>query len=236
MAFSWPVVAILIVTYDRPKEIRSTINALKTHIRYKGKLEWHIADDGSPEGYIHDLQKDYPELDFKVSTTPRAGWGGNVNNGLRFCRNLDYVFMIEDDYVAKRPINLTHGVMLLHKVKELGLVRYDGIYAHNLNLELRELKPTPVGPIGYLRIRRDSPDLYMYSHRPHLKHKRFHRFYGNYPVGQPLGLTEEMFAHRVKDKKAGPDLACLWNGIALAFDHIGVSRQHTKLDPNERGK
>lgn len=236
MAFSWPTVGILLVTYDRPKEIRAVIRALKEHIRYQGDLEWHLADDGSPEGYVADIRKDFPELEFKVSTTQRKGWGGNVNAGLKYCKHLDYVFMIEDDYVAKRTINLTHGVMLLHKVKDLGLVRYDGIYAHNLNLRLRELKPTPVGPIGYMRIVRESPDLYVYSNRPHLAHKRFRQFYGDYPVGKPLGLTEEMYAHRIKDRKAGPDLACLHDGIACAFDHIGVSRQHTELDPNEKGE
>ena len=109
-------------------------------------------------------------------------------------------------------------------------VRYDGLAGHRLLLELRE-RDTEIGKIHFLRLRHDSPSLNVYSNRPHLKHKRFHQFYGLYPEGLKLGETETHFAHRVKDKlRDGPWIVALSSGVENSFRHIGVSRQGTELD------
>ena len=42
-------------------------------------------------------------------------------------------------------------------------------------------------------------------HGPHLKHRRFHDYFGLYPEGMKLGETEEAFCHQCKRKVA------LWN-------------------------
>jgi len=223
-----PPVTILIVTYDRPQEIRRTINALLHRIQYQGKLRWHIADDGSPGNYVPDILDEFHHLDVHHSITNRKGWGANVNKALASIPT-DYIFLNEDDYVAFRDMDLTHGVALLEANKELGAVRYDGLEGHKLNLKLRESETT-VGRLNYLRIVKDSPDLNVYSHRPHLKHRRLHDQLGTYTENISLGETEDDFAHRVKDHEGPPHIAILPSGIPRAYDHIGKSRQGTSLD------
>lgn len=225
---TWPDIAILIITYDRPKEIRLTIEALQRYLRYEGDLYWRVADDGSPDGYLRDIRDSFPALNITVSRTERRGWGANVNRGIALLDRRYYFFLIEDDYVAQRNIDLTSGMALLRALPDLGVVRYDGLAGHGLDLDLRETN-TAIGRMNYLRLRKSSPCLNVYSNRPHLTAPHFHESYGMYVEGWTLGQTEEEFAHRVKDKK-GPDIASLVDGIPLAFDHIGRTRQNTVED------
>lgn len=239
----FPQVSVLIVTYDRPKEIRQTIYALLKHLKYpREKLLWHLADDNSPEQYLDDIKREFKYLHFTATVTDRKGWGANVNKAQLFCQDKsDFIFLIEDDYVAQRQIDLEQGVALLasehdrHKPEEatarkpIGLVRYDGIQAHWLNLELREAQ-TGIGAVHYMHILHNSPFLNVYSNRPHLKHRRFHDNYGNYEEGLNLGETESGFAHRVKHSKDRVWITVLQSGIQKSFEHIGHSRQHTELD------
>lgn len=224
----WPEVAIVIVTYNRPREIRLTINALRKNIVYPGALVWVLADDSSPGYYLQDIQKDYPDVPFVPIITHRGGWGRNVNNALKALKH-KYVFLIEDDYISRFPVHLDWGVALMEAKQDIGLVRYDGVAGHNLNLRLRTEK-TCLGDIAYCIIDHDSPHLNVYSNRPHLKKRTFHEYYGYYPEGLHLGDTEEHFAHRVKDKKNGPSIAILPDGIISAFDHIGRSWKGSKED------
>lgn len=230
MNITWPDVAVMIVTYDRPSEIRRTIKALDKYLEYKGKFVWYLADDGSPGNYILDIQRDFANLGFRVSVTKRLGWGANVNKCLQKMIGEKHIFLCEDDYVALYPLDINKGVALLDSKVNIGLVRYDGLSGHRLNLVIEEVK-TPIGVIQYLNIlKKDSRGLNVYSNRPHLKHRKFHRAYGEYPIGKPLGETESAFAHRIKDILKGPKLVILENGIVRAFDHVGKSRQGTELD------
>jgi len=191
-----------------------------------------LADDSSPEGYITQLKQDYAKLNFSTTITDRKGWGANVNKALVYAwdKHGDFVFLCEDDYVAKRPIDLRSGVAILAANKGIGLIRYDGIAGHALDLQLREVK-TEVGKVQTLCIMKSSPHLNIYSNRPQLKHRRFHDCVGMYDEGKKLGETEAAFAHQVRDKYDDcPKVAVLQNGIVTAFDHIGKSRQMTELD------
>ncbi len=226
---SWPTVAICIVTYDRIREIKLTIRALQSHFHYTGLIKWHIADDGSPHGYMGQIYNEFPDIHFTHTITQRKGWGANVNTALHFLKDVPYVFLCEDDYVARRDLDITAGVALMETESDIALVRYDGVAAHALTLHLKEVE-TRIGRFSYCIVDRDSPHLNVYSNRPHLKSKQFHSCYGWYPENKPLGITETEFAHRIKDKKDCPNVAILGNGIETAFDHIGASRQGTQAD------
>lgn len=228
-----PPLTILIVTYDRPREIRTTIKALydRAVSFYPGVVRWHIADDGTGSGYIAELLHDFQSLDISHTITSRKGWGANVNKALQSITT-DYIYLNEDDYVLFRDLDLAKGVALLEAETSLGIIRYDGLAGHTLNLELRESK-TGLGVLNYCRISKHSPHLNVYSHRPHLKHRRLHDTMGLYKEGLPLGATEEDFAHRIKDGKyqdKPPYIAVLPDGIISAFSHEGVSRQGSELD------
>jgi len=231
----YPPLTILLVTYDRPKEIRRTINALLDSVYYPGRIRLHIADDGSPGDYVNDLLEEYEEARFSFSATitDRGGWGKNYNNAFRDI-DTDYIFVIEDDYVAKKGINLCQGVALMEMRKDIALVRYDGVGGHKLTLELRsEPWDSPHGGphLHYMVIDQDNSELYAYSNRPHLIHRRFHTHFGYYAEGRQLGETEESFGHTVKNlAHDGYRLAVLEDGIPCAFDHIGHSYQLTEMD------
>lgn len=234
MSITWPDLGVLIVTYDRPGEIRRVIKALNKHLQYNGRLVWYLADDDSPGNYILDIQRDFADLGFRASITKRLGWGANVNKCLQKVVSEKYIFLCEDDYVALYPLDINKGVALLDSKARIGLVRYDGLAGHRLNLAIEEIE-TRLGVLQYLEIlKKSSRGLHVYSNRPHLKSQKFHREYGEYPMGKSLGRTEESFAHRVKDVLTGPKLVALENGIVRAFDHIGKSRQNTKLDQSSK--
>jgi len=228
---TWPDLTVLIVTYRREQEIRQTLLALREHLHYAGRLLWHIADDGSPPGYLTSLEKEFSFIN-SVSITNRRGWGVNVNTALRQTKT-DYAYLNEDDYVPMTGIDLTQGVRLMQLHPEVGLVRYDGISGH-IGQSLRLCEALPHSQLDYLVI---EPELtqghFTYSHRPHLKHKRFHEYYGLYAEGLPLADTEVEFGKRVMRMADGPQIAILDNGIRRAFEHIGKSRQGTEEDVHE---
>jgi len=234
---NWPPITVLIVTYDRPKEIREVIEALQVKLTYAGDLHWHLADDCSPTpGYVPAILSDFAHLNFTSTTTPqRRGWGVNVNTGLRAIET-PYVFQCEDDQVARRPIDLERGVFVMEHVPDVGLVRYDGLEGHRLVLHVDETPMVDGRRVHFLRIdkrsslRRKEP--YGYSNRPHLKHRRFHGSYRGYPEGLKLGATEMMYAHHVMNQDGMPELVALADGIERAFNHIGRSRQ---LSPEDIG-
>ncbi len=222
-----PTVAIAILTYNREREIRRTIAALLDYVTYGGPLVWFIGDDGSPEGYTQRLAEDYPDLNLNFTITNREGWGANANKLLRIAfRVTDYVFFIEDDYVAKRPIDLNRGMALLQERDDIGIVRYDGIQGHTLTLHLKELQ----NGMSYLVVDKGSPHLNVYSNRPHLITQKCFKHYGRYVTQRSLGETEENYAHRFRGKQ-GPETAVLHDGILCAFDHIGATYQGTEEDP-----
>lgn len=241
-------ISIIILTYNRPEIIKRTIFALLKNIYYEGEIEYIVADDSTPSPtYHHHCLRFFPkQANARVECTPKqSGWGMNANNAMSKASN-DIILMLEDDYVLSGKINLTPYVVLLQKHHSLGVVRLDGIAGHLgiscqiAQTDINDLCPTwqqgisYPGILHYFLIDGKSSHLNLYSNRPHLKHKRFHKFYGDYPEGQKLGMTETMFAHTVKDKmKAFPDDApaiavpldanCYW-------DHIGVSWQGTEHD------
>jgi len=178
----WPDITVVIVTYNRPEEIRKTINALHNHIKYSGQINWLVADDGSDGTYASDLIKDYTGIGLQVVITNRGGWGKNVNNAFKMV-DTDYVFLCEDDYVSKYPLDLDTGVTLMQEEPTIGLVRYDGVGEHLLDLSLNTVESSQ-GKIAYALLRNTSSTLHIYSNRPHLCHKRFHQYYGAYPERQ----------------------------------------------------
>jgi len=248
----FPIITICIITYRRPKEIRRTMDALLKQVNYpRDRLRWLIADDSSGGTYITDLQSTprYQTLNIECSTTPvNSGWGANANTALEYIARLhtdsEFIFFIEDDYLLRKPLDLRVGAALMMQKPEIGMLRYRGtagthLVLHQLEADISDYLPDyqdgvgVSGKVTYCLIDGNSPSLYIYSHGCHLKRLSFHHFYGLYPEGIKLGHTEESYAHMVKDgmkRKGAPCVAILPEWIALQFDHIGVSYQHTEED------
>lgn len=231
-----PQVDVLVITWNRFEVLAKTWAALKERLHYPN-LRWVIADDHSPDEVVAAI-RDQLQPDILFRTRKRSGWGMNVNNALKRLTS-NFVFQVEDDYVLRRThIDLMPGVDILDRYPEFGMIRYGGIGGHDLTCRLRELAAMPfalfdVAPSRYQIweiLKEQSRMLYVYSHAPHLKHRRFHEVYGYYAVGYKLGFTEEGFAHQFRDVKDGPSIICFPDFVTCYFDHIGKSRQHTKDD------
>ncbi len=260
----WPLVTIVICTYNRPLEVRKTIQSLLEHVYYPpNRLRWHIADDGTDGFYVGELHDwmievspescgvpdSYPRTTYTI--TPRKGWGTNVNTALREVKT-DYVYFTEDDYVLKRDMDLMAYVAAMEEAPAIGMMRF-GIAGHALTCHLNEIDIRKWDPIyedneGLSQYRgyggtgklntwvvdkgfsHGPYSFYLYSNRPHLKHRRFHEAYGYYVEGQTLANTEHAMNHQFRQGPEVPYIACPANWTLWHYDHIGVSRQGTSED------
>lgn len=245
-----PPVTVLVCTYDRYDMLIETLNILRDNISYPSdKLQWVICDDSSPGNYAKKLGKDKAIADLHVkvvSTETNSGWGANVNNGLAAVTT-DYIFFTEDDYQPTAPISLDAMVALMEKQPNIGLVRARGIAGTQVlgllnEADISEYLPDwqdgvgVPGKLNYWQLSSGSATPYLYSNGPHVKHTRFHEFYGLYPTDGLLGETEERYAHTVKDAMAGrwqegaPAIAILPADVLMWFNHVGKSYQLTDAD------
>lgn len=240
----FPPITIIILTFDRPLEVRRTIDALAQHLTYQGQLHFLIADNTSPGNYASDLLHDYREwinlgTDFRVIVNPAGdrNWGSNANYALSQCTT-DLIIQLEDDFILKSPIDLTPLAALLLLNSGIGLIRLGGIMGHvDLTAVMRETDISTLlpqyrqgmgmlGRVNYWQLSPYCEQLYVYSNHVQLKHKRFHLSHGLYPEGLGLGACEEAMAHQVKDNllfASTPQIAVPLELVVTQWDHVGVS-------------
>jgi glycosyltransferase involved in cell wall biosynthesis len=249
MLTDFPDVDLILITYNRYDIILKTITALEENLLYpREHLRYLIADDCTPGDYQQRLAdtevfKRLYNYEF-VPGNKNLGWGGNANRVLDYS-TAPYQFQIEDDYILKKPLDLQAAVACMQVKPEIGMMRFRGtagdhIVFHQMEADISSIMPDYQEGVGlpgkltYLLFDSGSPGLYIYSHGAHLKRANFHEFYGKYPEGLKLGHTEESYAHMVKDymrsNPYAPVIAIQPAWIAMFFDHIGISFQHTELD------
>ena len=108
---------------------------------------------GTPGNYLPDIRNDFPGVKFTATKTDRMGWGKNVNKGILHQKS-DFIFLCEDDYVARKDIKIDAGIALLQANTQLGIIRYDGISGHiGINLWVKQSQ-TRLGMLDYLQINR----------------------------------------------------------------------------------
>lgn len=241
-----PPITVMIITYNRPDEIKLTLTALHDKLYYDGILTFLVADDSSPGDYLRDLRK-WTLREFGgnvsfVSTPKNSGWAGNFNHAYSYITD-DFVMLIEDDYIQTQPLDITPYAALMLAHTGIGLVRLDGIAGHKVVCHCNETDISDYlphyrqgvcmpGKLNYFLLDNSSRETWLYSNRVHLKHRRFHDFYGLYPEGLRLGHTEESFAHHVKDMmllENAPAIAVPLDATSF-FDHVGKSYQWTEFD------
>jgi len=249
-AKEYPVVAILIPTYKRPVVVCDAIGALLQNLKYSGKFIFLLGVDGGWEDTKDciidriknkwtgvDLPDDAKEGDHVIRLLfgPRIfgkgpqGLGANLNMLIKYATTVcdcDLMLQMDDDHILNKPLYLDKHVKHLCDNDNAGWIRLMGIGAHTYRAVLRGIywyvEWAVAGPYG----------LYIPSNRPHLKHRRFHDYYGMYPVNVSLGSTEENFCHKCMDKaKANEDepgpfvLIPLEHRHEHGWDHVGKSWQ-----------
>jgi GT2 family glycosyltransferase len=193
----WPVVVAVVVTYQRAEVLHGTLGRLRQHLHYSGALRYVVADDGSSDGTHAMLE----QMDIEPVITQRGGLGANTNAGLRRAFDqADVVMSLQDDMHLLSTLDLDKHVQKLQEDVSAGFIRLWGVAGHQYTARLDQ---------QYWRISWTSPELYIPSDRPHLKHRRFHDAYGFYPEGRATGDTEEAFCHQCRAvalTTGGPDV------------------------------
>lgn len=209
---NWPDVTVIIPTYNRVWILKRVIQGLKKNLRYSGRINYLVGADGDA-----DIGKMFSgQYDIGTIPGPNDGLGANLNHLIESTPD-DYLFQLDDDHLLLKPIDLNPHVVKLRDDETAGWIRLMGIGFHDYIASLEE---------NYWRIWWQSPELYIPSNRPHLKHRRFHDHFGMYPEGVKLGETEEGFCQQCKDKKTGPAvLVPLDVPTESGWDHIGDSWQ-----------
>lgn len=216
-----PPVGVIIPTYNRRDILLKTISNLMDNINYPYDVRYFVGIDGPYESIAEPLQQTFPTV--KIIRGPNRGHGANMNVLIQAAAvaGCPVMLSLDDDHWMIKPHDITPHVEKLMNDATVGAIRLMGIAGHHYHARLDEM---------YWRINWSSPELYITSHRPHLKHIRFHEAFGFYPENLKLGLTEETFCHTAQDKALSgasvPEvLIPLENVSASGWDHVGDSYQ-----------
>jgi hypothetical protein len=226
----WPGVSVLIPTYNRLQIVADTVAQLHQLIQYPGPITYWLGVDNDKESaaqvrtFIHKqtgVQVNAVDGPRRRNPRSRGYLGANLNMLLQASRNDNLLLQMDDDHKLLRCLDLRSHVEKLMADETSGWVRLMGVGFHNYCgcLEGR-----------YWKVDWACSELYIPSNRPHLKHRRFHNFFGLYPEGMKLGETEESFCHQCKDKARGASncphvLVPLDVLTESSWDHIGQSFQ-----------
>jgi glycosyltransferase involved in cell wall biosynthesis len=210
-------IAVIIPTYNRASIIEETIERFMTFAVYPGHIQYYVGcdgDDNTPELLAGDRF-------ITVLEESSGSLGGNLNRLIVKAVNdgFDLLFQMDDDHWLNAPLHLEAHAKKLLEDKKAGWIRLMQIAGHKYVATLEG---------SYWRVHWDSPEAYIASNRPHLKHIRFHHFYGFYRENETLGRTEEIFSYLCKEKADddGPNvLIPLPAYTEQIWSHVGKSWQ-----------
>lgn len=215
----WPRVSVLIPTFRRPEICRRTVELLQENLVYRGEIVYHIGDDDPSAGTEQALQE-LSNIFYHLG--PGTGLGANLN-ALIYGTKDKILLQLDDDHHLVKALDLSRHVKVLMEDKRVGMIRLMNVGGHKYHAHLEQ---------RYWRILWESPSHYITSNRPHLKHTRFHRVYGLYPVGLRLGRTEVHFGNQCNQigRSRDPDRT---PGVFVPLDvltesswkHVGESWQ-----------
>jgi hypothetical protein len=204
--------------YDRREILHETVRHLRENLQYSGERTFLISADGlDPTGLFTN------EPDVRI-ITGLASLGANLNNALQHATT-DFYYQHDDDIWLLEPLSIDRHVKKLMDDETAGMIRLWGIGCHNIRARLDG---------EYWRCDMQESEVYLISMRPHVKHRRFHDWYGLYPAGVPAGAAEEGMGYQAKavhrDKGGGPDVLVPLIGVPFdnIYQHVGVDSLRIK--------
>lgn len=233
-------ITVVIPTYNRPKILYQTIGRLYRYLEFDGEVRFLIGDDGGTDPVsasdLHALPA-YREGAISVIPGPRRGLGANLNMLLGEVTT-NVVMQMDDDHWLTAPLDINdYARDLLDKSLNVGWIRlFLGERSDVYNLKgYYKFNAANYGP--YWFINPESPDLYIASNRPHIKHMNFHIHYGQYDEAKTLGKTEESWCHNYKNMRSAskkweklPWVVVPMLGLTLhQWQHVGESWQKEGL-------
>lgn len=190
---------IIIPTFNRPQILTGTIKRLRFHIRFEGDVYIIVGDDGDVAKFEDTSYDD----DIKVLDGPREGLGANLNMLLDEVTT-DLVMQMDDDHWLNEDLDVNEYARdLVDPRFNIGWIRLflgERKDYYSMDTYYKFMAAT-YGPYWY--VSPDSPEMYIASMRPHLKHVDFHRkHFGSYAEHIKLGETEVNFCQRYKDMRS----------------------------------
>ena len=210
----YPLVVVLLITYERTEVALTTIRGIKERIKYPN-LGWHIADDGSNGDHVPRLIEEIGSgVEITTSNANGHSVGKSMNEGIARClERADMWLHWEDDWVPNMEIELIPCVELLQDNEEIGMIRFGRLSA---DLHGRVIVG---GDRLWWRLDKEK-QLWTWVGHAAMRHRRFHDAYGVYPEGQTPGITELGMQSSVQYKE-GPDIVWpAWLRYDIC-DHIG---------------
>lgn len=213
------MIAVILPTFNRRETLWETCVRIKSNLITKEEIKFFLGDAG--EDNVAERFADQPNV--VVMKPPKRHLGDNLNNLIRAAaQETDILLQMDDDHWLRDPLDVDDHIRVLRDPDNpVKWIRLMGVAYHNLDAKL-------VG--NYWRVSWHSPEVYISSNRPHLKHVRWHVQYGLYPEGLSLGQTEEGFCHQCIDGgKADPTAPVVGIPVNVRtesiWDHVGHSWQ-----------
>lgn len=212
---------VLLLTYNREKYAEMTLRAVLDNLLWSGTLNVHIADDGSPAGYIDRLRSiagGYGSVEHVgVSCSDRRGYGANYNLATQHIHDTtDFILPLEDDWVLTSRLDCDTLVSAFEEPR-IGCVRLGYLGAtQELYAEL-----VRVGGAAYWLLDPGSAEPHVFAGHPRFETVSWEREQGPWVEGLDPNRTEFEVAYHVRSGIAWPTWLSVDGGL---FAHIGSER------------
>lgn len=216
---------VLLLTYNRIDYAKLTLDALFKNLYHNGPIRLHIADDGSPDGYIQELESYARHIcGFEgicsISNSNHGGYGKNYNLATQMIHeHTDWVLPLEDDWQLIRGLDTSSFVdaLDLDTCIRLGYIGFT-----------QELKSSfkQIGKYKYLAFDPDSLEPHVFAGHPRLETVEWERNVGPWPEELLPGATEMAVTHIYQAR-----CNVLWpidlvHPSGNLFVHIGTNRSY----------
>lgn len=217
-------ITIAMITYNRMDYALQTIAALKQHIKIADgwTLNFHIADDGSPDHYVDKLWSCVEPWPFNgqisSSNSKRGGFGANYNLAMKVCHQFsDYMLVMDDDWVLSKDLDLSFLCQVFDDNPQVGCIRL-GYLGYTASLRGEFIASNNV---KYLLLDPLSDEPHVFASHPRLETVEWEQFVGEWPEGMLPGETEFYVATHIA--RHGIVWPCdLVNTSGSLFKHIGA--------------
>ncbi len=225
---SWPTICVMLLTYDRLDYAIRTVKGLQKHLQYSGSWALHVADDGSPEGYLDQLTNACGAL-FTKTNSERRGYGASYNLATQIVHPIYPITLpIEDDWELLRPLDLDPLVTILQEDEGVDCIRLGYIgYTQELRGKFIWSEATKQ---NLLLLDPKSPEHHVWAGHPRLETTERQRRVGSWPEEVDPGMTEFSVAHNEEARKGVVWPLDLLTSAGNLFAHIGArqARQDQK--------
>jgi hypothetical protein len=125
-----PFVSLLVVNYNGKDILKLCFPSLKKLNYPKNRYEIIVVDNGSTDGSIQFLKKEYPDVKI-VQNKKNLGYVG-INFGLKHCKG-KYIYFLNNDLILQKDC-LHYLVEEIQKDKNIGMAAHEGINYYNKKL------------------------------------------------------------------------------------------------------